>query len=527
MVNLILHISNQGVTAYERDGRALRETGGFQADDAGMEAFAAYLNTVGRIPVHIVTDFIEEEFRVESLPHVLGRDRTALHQRHASRLFRSSDFRYSRVLDRQKEKRRDDNVLFSALGNPECLNHWLEHLSARAMPLAGIHSVAMLSEKLVKQLGFAKTKVLLLTHNRNGGLRQSYLQRGQVRFSRLRPVLDVSSGDYAEYIREEINKTRRYLGSLHFIGPDEKLDVCIISGGAYLAGLDCLTKERLSSHYHLNEVALVAERVGRNIDAGEAFCDRLFVSLLDKARCKNIYAQARHRQHFQTYRLRQGLQASTMALAAGALLWSGVNVSDGLIFREQGLQSARLAQQAQARYDAVASRLPAVPVDAEDIAAAVRVADFIRDQRGRPGPLLMHISHGLGQFADLRLHEIAWRSDAGVSAGQEARQEALDPQGGVMPFGDEDASRAPYQYAIIKGEIESFDGNYLRAHQNIESFAGVLRRQPDIAEVEILSLPLNVSQEATVEGYFGKQQRPDNAKFTVSIRMRRSHEKVL
>ena len=527
MAHLILHISTQGLTAYERDGRELHEIGDFQADDAGVEAFAAYLNTAVQIPVYIITDFIEEEFRVESLPHVVGRDRLALHQRHLCRLFRSSEFRYSRVLDRQKEKRRDDNVLFCALANPELMERWLECLLARNMPLAGIHSVALLSETLIKHLGFSKTKVLLLTHNRNGGLRQCYLQAGRIRFSRLLPAQALSPERYAEFISDEISKAKRYLRSLHFLAPEENLDICIVSGGAYLASLESLLKERLSSQYHLSDTALVADELGIKIAAGESFCDRLFVSLLEKARCKNIYAQARHRRHFKTHRLRTGLKISTLALAGGALLWSGVNISDGLIFREQGQQSARLAQQAQARYDAVASRLPDIPVGSEDIAAAVRVAGFIREQRKRPGHLLFKISHGLARYASIQLNEIAWRNDMAVDIEQGPGQEEEAYQDNTMSSSEKGELQAQYQYVIIKGEIAPFDGNYLRAHHSIESFAEVLRNQPQITEVEILSLPLNVSQSATVEGHFGGRQRLEGAKFSVSIKMRRAREKVL
>lgn len=520
MVNLILHISSQGMTAYEKERRELHEIGAFQDDDAGMEAFASYLNTVGRIPVYIITDFIEEEFRVASLPHVTGRDRVALHQRHASRLFRSSEFRFSRVLDRQKAQRRDDNVLFSALANPELMERWLECLLARKMPLAGIHSVALLSEKLARCLGCAKNKVLLLAHNKNGGLRQSYMERGKVRFSRLSPAPDLPPAHYADYIRDEISKTQRYLGSLHFLAPDEILDVCIISGGAYLAGLESQLNER---HYHLKDAAQLADKLGVRLADREAFCDRLFVSLLCKAGSRNVYAQARHRRYFHAYHLRTGLHAAILAIAGGALLWSGINVSDGLIYREQAMQSVNLSRQAQARYDVVASRLPDIPVEAENIAAAIRLAGFIREQRGRPAPLLMHISRGLGPYAGIRLNEIDWRSNMVMDAGQ--GDSGL--QDDVTREVEESSAAAPYQRAIIKGEIEPFDGNYLRAHRNIESFAEVLRRDPGISEVEILSLPLNVSQAATVEGGFGGRQHANKAQFSVSIKMQRAHEKIL
>ncbi|HFD92667.1 MAG TPA: hypothetical protein ENJ22_05200 [Gammaproteobacteria bacterium] len=526
MTRLILHITTHDVTAYELDGREIHEVGTFQADENGLESFAAFLNALERVPVYILTDLIEEEFRVESLPHVLGRDRNALHRRHASRLFRTTEFRHSRVLDRQREHRRDDNVLFSALANPDLIGQWLTCLLARNMPVAGIHSVALLSEQLMRPLGLVKSKFLLVTHNKHGGLRQTFLEKGKVRFSRLTPAHVENPEDYSRCIGDEISKTKRYLGSLQFLAPEEKLDVCILSGGAYLAALECCLGERLSDHYRLREVASLAAKTGCELANNEPFCDRLFVSLLARGRCRNIYAAPQHRRHFQTYRLRKGLHVTSLAMACGALLWTGINISDGLILQEQGLQSARLAQQAQARYDAVASRLPAIPVDAEDIAAAVHLAGFIHDWRSQPGPLLLNISHGLDKYANLRLNEIAWRSDMAGDSGQGAPRVEGDMENGTPSQGAEEGVQDGFQYAIIKGEIAPFDGNYLRAHHEIESFARVLRQQPLVSEVKVISLPLNVSQAATVEGHFGGQQSED-AKFSVSIKMRRAHEKVL
>ncbi len=526
MTQLILHITAQGVTAFERDGRELHEIGRFPADEAGQETFAAALNTLGRVPVGVLTDFIEEEFRVESLPHVRGRDRMALHQRHAARLFRATDFQHSRVVGRQQTQRRDDLVLFSALANPDLISRWLAVLDARKTPLAGIHSVAMLSERLVKPLDLAEDKVLLVTHNRNGGLRQTYLEQGKVRFSRLSPEYDCSPGGYARHIAGEISKTRRYLGSLQFLTPDEKLAVCVISGGPLLAALERCQDERLADQYQIHDVAGLAAKLGCHVAENEAFCDRLFVSLLAGGGKPNLYAAPAHLRHYQTYRLRRGLHATSLVTLCAALLWSGINVTDGLIFRERGMQTAQLAQQAQIRYDAMAGRLPDIPVNAGDIAAAVRVAGYIEAWRSQPGPLLMNISRGLGRHANLQVNEIAWRSDPGDNAGVDGEAQEIGMEDEALESEAEGDAREEVEYAVVKGEIEPFDGNYLRAHRDIESFARALRRQPQISEVEILTLPLNVSQAATVEGQFGRQ-RVEKAKFSVGIKMRRDDEKVL
>ncbi len=527
MAKLILNLTGFGLTVYEKAGHDIHEIGTFQADDEGVRAFAAYLSVVGQIPVFILTDLIEEEFRVESIPHVMGRDRIALHKRHASRLFHTTSYRHSRVLERLKENRRDDNVLFSALGNPGIVDQWMECLQSHNMPLVGIHSVPLLSERLASTLGFNKTKVLLLTLNKNSGLRQSYLENGRLKFSRLSPVQAPDSEQHARFVGDEISKTKRYLGSLHFLTPEEKLDVCLISGGRYLENLETQFAERNAEYYQLKRIDDVAKKLGQKDPNDEAFCDRIFIHLIGKSSRPNCYAQPHHQRHFITHKIRKGLQSAGVALILGTLLWSGVNISDGMIYRQQANQAAHLAEQAQARYSTVVNRLPDIPVATEDISAAIRLADFIHAQRMQLRPLLLKISHGLGKYSNFQLNEIAWYNDSETDNSVSTVDDMeIDQEDFNLPD-SADHQQERFQRAVIKGEISPFDGNYLRAHSNIEAFTDVLRRQPGVAAVKILTLPLNVKQNAAVEGHFGSQQNLENAKFSVSIRMRNDSEKIL
>ena len=132
----------------------------FSNDTNGREAFSAFLKQ-HRDPAYLLVDAIEEDFRMETVPHVIGPARRDLLARKFEQFYRSTPFRQATVLQRQAEGRRDDEILFSALTNPQRISPWLEALLTNRIPLAGIYSVPNISTPLLK--GIPSDHVLLLS----------------------------------------------------------------------------------------------------------------------------------------------------------------------------------------------------------------------------------------------------------------------------------------------------------------------------------------------------------------------------
>ena len=92
------------------------------ADSAeDKERFAGFLRANPH-PCYLLTDLVEEDFRHETVPHLRGRDRAGLIQRKFEQFYRNTPFRQASLLQRQKEGRRDDEMLFSALTNPALIS---------------------------------------------------------------------------------------------------------------------------------------------------------------------------------------------------------------------------------------------------------------------------------------------------------------------------------------------------------------------------------------------------------------------
>ncbi|HEX7028127.1 MAG TPA: hypothetical protein VF268_12870, partial [Gammaproteobacteria bacterium] len=115
----------------------------FEPDAKGYAAFARLLQEEVKKPVKLLIDIIEEDFRLETVPHLYGRDRAAFHARLANKYFRSYPHVHIETQTRQSTGRRDDVVLLSALTNPSLFEAWIDILYKYRIPLEGIYSLPL------------------------------------------------------------------------------------------------------------------------------------------------------------------------------------------------------------------------------------------------------------------------------------------------------------------------------------------------------------------------------------------------
>ncbi|HHH36509.1 MAG TPA: hypothetical protein ENK48_06745 [Gammaproteobacteria bacterium] len=509
-MKLLLYMTGTSLTAYAWQGGDLRQGPAFAADEDGVRRFEDYLVAMPEVPVYILTDLTEEEFRSETLPRLLGRDRQVLQQRHCKRLFRSTPYRHSLRLGRSSTEKRKDEVLFSALTNPQPVDMWLEVLLRARRPVAGLHSLPLFSPVLLEALAQDCAKILLLTQNCSGGLRQTFFENGRLRFSRLATVPAPEDPAYPAALMEEISKTRRYLGSLHYLGPDEALEVCIVSGGSALSALAQEVAGTRSTYYHLVAVSELAQRLGITKLKDGPCSDQLFLSLLARGCRRCHYGREDQRRGYRTYHMRRALRGTAALLLFMGVLGSGLAMSDAWIYRQQAQAALQQAARFQAAREGVAARLPRTEASATDIAAAVHLADWLREHRHLPAPLLASVSGGLGKVAIVRLDAIEWQD--------------------VVPMGGEVAQEdggAGFQHVLVKGRITPFHGDYLHAHETVARLASALRRQPGISDVQVLKLPLNVSPASSVEGRFGRDVAAGRAEFSLRVTMRNDDHELL
>jgi hypothetical protein len=196
---LLLTSRELHVFSWRKD--VLSPVGTFSADEQGLAEFNRYLDSSHDIPVYLVADLIEEDFRLEPVAHVFGNDRKILLERKLVQFFRTTEYRSARLQDREKSGRRDDTVLFSALTNSDQLAFWIHPLLEKKVRITGILSVPLLMELFTGFLHLDQVPHLLLVNlEQHSGLRQTYLQRRHLKFSRLLSLATVRADRLAEML---------------------------------------------------------------------------------------------------------------------------------------------------------------------------------------------------------------------------------------------------------------------------------------------------------------------------------------
>ncbi len=453
----------------------------FADNPDGREQFAAFLQT-HRDPAYLLTDLIEEDFRQETVPHLRGSERTALIQRKFEQYYRNTPFRLALLQQRQKEGRRDDEMLFSALTNPARISPWLNIMLQHSNPLAGIYSVPDISSSLVK--GIPSDHILLLSWEKPTGLRQTYFNAGHLHFSRLTTMGSGSS--FSDVVASETARTQQYLNSLSLLPHGHALDVFIICHVHDRRELEAHLHDSPGLHYAYLDIQQLGQRIkSRNVYA-DSDATPLLLHLLATKPPRSHYATVEHTHFFQLWQLRRSLLWLSAALAAGSLLWSAVSLwqGNGLTAASASLrmQADKLSQQAQQ----ITQSFPSTLATATDMKTAVLLSRKLGNYSPPPQKILDGLSKTLDAYPRLRVDKLSWQIST-----------AAEP----LPA-DGAASTLPAQVILLSGELEGLAGDYRGALSYMERFQQALTQRG--LSVTALILPLDVTPQGSIAADEGK-----------------------
>ncbi len=484
----LLFLSADHFQAYAWDGGKLSEAHYFTNDSDGREQFSDYLQ-LHREPAYLLVDVIEEDFRHESVPHLIGPNRRDLIERKFEQYYRNTLFRQAKVLHRQSEGRRDDEMLFSALTNPQRISPWLDTLLTNSTPLIGIHSLPNISTPLLKDID--SDHVLLLSWEKHAGLRQTYFNKKRLHFSRL-TTLNSGSASFSESVATETPRTQQYLKSLSLPPPGEVLDVYIICHGNDRKELE----SRLHSDPDLRYAYLDIQTLGNSIKAKDTYQDsdatQLFLHLLASKPPVSHYANSIHTHYYLLWQLRWIFFGLAAVIALVSALWSGISFWQGGDYASETepllAQAAQLTRQAEE----TKRRFPATSIPAADMKTAVSLMRKFDNYFPTPEEILIDLSDVLGNFTRIRPGKVVWQTSAADAA----------------------PSSYPAQVIMLDGELLDFGSDYRSALAYLDRFQQALTQHGYTVSAE--KLPLDISPKGSISG--DMQASPEkSAQFTLKL----------
>ena len=523
----VVLISSSHAAVYVWQGKHLHGPMEFAAGDTGYAALAECLAQDPGMVTNLLVDVIEEEFRTERVPHVVGRDQVGLLKRRVEQAFRLTPYRMAYIQNKLVDGKREDEALLSAITNTDLIAPWVKVLTRGKVPLHGIYSVAQLYGELLKPLDVIEKRALIITRQQHGGMRQAFYFDQKLKLSRLSPAPSTNHEIHADQVLAEVDKSQRYLIRLKLLGRDDMLVVHCISTGPELVALRETCRDTTTLQFRFHELGALQAGFSHGADPDvPLFCDTLFLHLLKQRMPPRDYATPVERRYAVYRRVRAALHGASAMLLLTAFAWTGTNLIDARLMQEFNSNAGRVSGDIQQRYDHVMEELPKTPVSPPNLRTGVELAHRLINQSTLPQPMLYALSAGLRDFPQVDVLSIEWvatTDPASVTFGGIAVAAATDASA-ATPVGEVPPTTDLYQVAQVKGSLRAFDGDYRKAFEQVNRLVATLKQNVELTQVRAVELPLNTDPAALLQGKTGVQEQNHTAAFTLQAVLKVKHE---
>jgi hypothetical protein len=383
-------------------------------------------------------------------------------------------------LQRRKDGRRDDDMLFSALTNPALITPWLNIMLAHNIPLVGIYSIPNISAPLVKDIS---SDCLLLSWEKNAGLRQTYFDANLLHFSRMTPINESSS--FVATAGAEAARTQQYLKNLSLLPPGHALNVTIICHTNDRHKLEAHLIDDSNMHYAYLDIQELGRRIGSKTIYADSDATPLFLHLLAAQPPRSHYASSEHAHLLNLLQLRRSLLGLSAAFITASLLWTASDITEYMSRKDEGMalkvQANRLSQQTRQ----IIQNFPSTLASATDMKTAVILSRNL-DNISPPSQIILEgLAKTLNDFSTIRIDKLSWQTNSGETG----TLPATAPRGSAAVI-------IPAQVILLSGELEEFTGGYRAALNYMERLRQALIQRG--YSVTALTLPLDISPQGSI-----------------------------
>lgn len=478
----------------------------FANDEAGHQAFTNFLNQYPDTPVYLMVDAVEEDYRLESLPHTSGSSQRELVTRKLNQFYRGLEYRTAHFINRDKDKRKDDNFLFVALNNDDFLQNWVAVIQEVKAQLVGIYLLPMLTQVLARQLKLTAPHILIC-EKLSSGLRQTYLHNGRLRMSRLVSNVPTTASQLGYFYLVETEKTRLYLMSQRFISRETPLNLVLVSvDGATQQISQAISQEQ---GLECSDIGLAA--LAKNIGLAEnqllQMPELLHMHLLANGHVVDNLAPESLTKHFQFAKIKHAIKIATIVLGVlglSAASWIFKQGLDNKAAFNQAVQDTLMQQQ---RYDEVAKNFPITAISANDLKVAVELDKTIATYPKSPRRMMQVVSAALeqssqGNLDNIQLDRLRWVLSNDPNIKDQDKFIPMSPVNAAnntqitLPV---DPTKLD-EIAFVTAEISGFTGDYRAALNSVNRFVANIKADNRVAAVAVLQEPVNVSSFVDLQG---------------------------
>jgi hypothetical protein len=513
----LLYLTANRLTAHSLSRGRLAVDAAFERTDQGLAAFSAYLARSHHL-YYLVIDVVEEDYHQDTIPYLGRKDRRQVLARKLAQRYRDTSLTLSMSLGNEKTERRNEKVLYASFSNTQQFQPWLSALEQNECRLAGIYSTALLAPALIKGAGLKVPRCLLVSVAQTG-LRQSYVEDGKIRFSRVGRLNLEDVAGVAAACAGESARLQQYLVTMRLLPTAATpIDVMVLAAGRYHAALTEACRNSEVLRYHVINADSQCGAAGLKSYPPDEPCDALFLQAVATAAPAEQFAQEQHRHHYRVWQISRGLYAGGAAVLAAGLLFAGVLLLEIYSLRGNIQSDQSRYQQLDAEYARVKSTFPPTPTSTENLKTTIMLYRMLEAQTASPIYLFAEISRALANFPQVEIERIQWRVGkppveiAPKGAAPKAAAPAV-PAG--APAGAADQS---YALAIVSARVVGARRVDLRAISEMAGqFIATLKKNPQL-EIMDVHMPFAITAEDTLAGDIGSERAiAEDAAFSFTV----------
>ncbi|MDP3586284.1 MAG: monoheme cytochrome SoxX [Thiobacillus sp.] len=462
--------------------------GEYANDTAGLAAFRQLVVRHAQLPVLLVVDTVDEDYRSEVLPHVQGRARAELLARKLKQVFRNARFTGAWRQARETAGRRDDRYLLAALPDAEWLTPWLSVLHREQVPLAGITPLAVAYQHLLSRLRAQEPHVLLACRL-NNSLRLSYYQNGLLRFSRL--IGSDTPTQFPGNAADEIAKTQLYLTGQRILPREARLQVLLLDPSGQLDSAQAPLNADPAFRVQMIDMASLA-RALRIPDAYLAATPEVapLAAIAGESLLLNLAPPELLQRHTE-FRWRRGLHWAAGLIAAASLTLTASYWLHAQDLLNEAQKIGAEAQRGDARHAAIVKNFPALATRPDQLGHTLALAQQIEQTPFDLNALYVPLGQALSAHPEVMVKVLT-----------------------LAQLSDRSAD------ITLDAQLADFDGNYRAAMQRIDGFVATLASAPGVLSVERVSSPINTASTATLSGRTTGNALPEETRFSVNLQVR-------
>ena len=484
----LLYLDTQRLTAYEWKQGRLQAEGVFEMRTEEYARFGQYLREHAQSHFQLLANVAEEGHEQETIPFLQGADRKALIARKLGQHFLGSPLTLFTSLGYEKDKRKNERLLLSALTNPAHFAPWVEAFQQADAALAGIYTLPQLSGRLLKKLDKPDQRALLLTFQ-DHSIRESFIVGGHAMFSRMAPLFDSSIAGIASRLGAEATKLHQYLVGRRHLGRNDTLTVYVLAHPQAVGAVRHACVDTHGLHFEVVDSHLAARKLNLKTLPGDTSSELIFLHLLAASPPSQQYAPEPWRHDYRISQLRHGLLGLAATALLGGTLFAAKQIYDAYSFNRQTQELNTAEADLNWRYREIAATFPQLGIDKEALRRITDRQNELLNLKRSPHGALHTISRALSEMPNINLDALEWSVGDGKQSNTVALKELLSK-----------ANSAEHEHIVLRGTIRLGPGSTPRQTlATFDHFLGLLRAEQEL-EVHVVQQPFEIESAHALRG---------------------------